>query len=85
MCLDLLPAAVRPVRVINEPAGGWSSYRRRGELAEIHFNEILDLSEDKDDGSLFQICHLPCLPPPHLLFLLLFQPFRNRTEAGARA
>lgn len=52
----------------------------RVELAEIHFNEILGLGEDKDDGSVFQICHLSFLPPLLLLFLLLFQPFRNRSR-----
>lgn len=45
------------------------------EVLEIHFNEILDLRDDKDGRSVFQMCHLPFLPA--LLLLLLFQPFCN--------
>lgn len=60
--------SVCPVTVINELVGRGSSYRRSVEVVEIHFNEILDLSEDKDGGSVFQICRLSSLPPLHLLF-----------------
>lgn len=50
-------------------------------MAGIHFNELLDLSEDKDGGSGFQTCRLSSLPPPlRPLLLLFFQPFRDRSR-----
>lgn len=39
--IGFISAAVCPVALINEPGGGWGSYRRRAEVVEIHFNEIL--------------------------------------------
>lgn len=69
--LGFISAAVRPVTLINELAGGWSSYRRRVEVLEIHFNEILDSSQGKDDGSFpnlpFILSPTPPSPSPFIV------------------